>query len=341
MNPKFNASEAIVDALNPIYHLTQPFNLFNWMDRVGANSTNYVDKSRKGDYDQKGNIRRGGFNKWRSSPRGLVEQEAQNQINQYIKNDPEGRKLSRGAKNYGIDVKDDNDVYQRLDTLVEEVGIGDDRYAQLSLANLPISALNLPKDQNFATVPLPVFDNHLQRAIQTNKVKNSLVEQGIDPSSVKSRAEANEAIRKKGTADEIEKQTALEDAYEGSKKGQREAASHQSGLDLINQQISSSKAATALNNKIATNNQTQQNYVNDTDAYRYEDNKIQRGLDRKYEADREDAKFAAQLQNVKLQNAAEMERYELMLQNDREVRQGDNISDLMAALTVLSGSFLI
>jgi hypothetical protein len=219
--------------------------------------------------------------------------------------------------------------------------MGDDRYEQLSVNGLPISALNLPNGQNFATVPLPVFDKHLQRAIQTNKVKNNLVEEGIDPSSVKSRAEANEAIRKKRTADEIERQTALDDAYENSKKGQREAASHSKGLDLINEQISSSQAATALNNTNAINAQRQQEYLNDTDDYRYQDGKIEKGLDRKYDADREDAKFAANLETVKLQNAAEMERYELMLQNDREVRRSDDISDLMAALTMLGGAFLI
>ncbi len=30
-----------------------------------------------------------------------------------------------------------------------------------------------------------------------------------------------------------------------------------------------------------------------------------------------------------------------MLENDREVRQGDSISDLMAALTMLGGAFML
>ena len=36
-----------------------------------------------------------------------------------------------------------------------------------------------------------------------------------------------------------------------------------------------------------------------------------------------------------------MERYEMMLDNDKEVRQGESISDLMSALTMLGGAFMV
>ena len=121
------------------------------------------------------------------------------------------------------------------------------------------------------------------------------------------------------------------------------------GAKALNEEtIASSKATTNINRGTldlarvnATNAQTQQQYVNDTDSYRYEDGKFEQGLQRQYESDREDARFAANLETIKLQNAAEMERYEMMLQNDKEVRQGDSISDLMASLTMLGGAFLI
>ena len=121
------------------------------------------------------------------------------------------------------------------------------------------------------------------------------------------------------------------------------------GAKALNEEtIASSKATTRINQGTldlarvnATNAQTQQEYVNNTDSYRYEDAKFERGLQRQYESDREDARFAANLETIKLQNAAEMERYEMMLQNDKEVRQGDSISDLMASLTMLGGAFLL
>ena len=49
-------------------------------------------------------------------------------------------------------------------TLVEDVGMGDARYQQISEAGLSLSQLNLPENTSFATVPLPVFDQHLKKA---------------------------------------------------------------------------------------------------------------------------------------------------------------------------------
>ena len=341
MNPRFNASEGIVNAINPIYHLVSPINVGNWLDRVAAGTTDYVAKGQQGDYDAHGNIERGAFNKWIGTPRKLMNELAEEQTKRYIASNPEGRALARGGKNYGIDLKGEDGMFRRLDTLVEDVGMGNARYQQISEAGLSPSQLNLPENTSFVTAPLPVFDLHLKKAINKNKVNQSLVDAGIDPASVKSPAAAKEAVRRKTTQDEIEDTNAKSDAYENSKKGQREAA-------IIEEEISASKAQTKINQGTlelaevnAANANTQTDYLNQTDSYRYEDGKIEKGLQRKFDADREDAQFAANLKTIKLQNAAEMERYEMMLQNDREVRQGDNISDLMAALTMLGGAFML
>ena len=53
------------------------------------------------------------------------------------------------------------------------------------------------------------------------------------------------------------------------------------------------------------------------------------------------AEHAANVQTIQLQNDADMQRYEMMLENDREVRQSDSISDLVAALATLGGAFML
>ena len=105
------------------------------------------------------------------------------------------------------------------------------------------------------------------------------------------------------------------------------------------QSVAASKAATELNSVIAKNNQINQLNADDWNKYVHGDGKREAQIDRDHQADREDAKFAADNANIRSQNAAEMERYELMLENDRQVRQSDSIVDLMSALTFLSGSF--
>ena len=93
-----------------------------------------------------------------------------------------------------------------------------------------------------------------------------------------------------------------------------------------------------LNQAIARNNQTQQEYQNSRGAYEYEDLKAQAEVERLFQAAQADAKFAADLETLKLQNAAEMDRYNLMIQNDREVRRGDTISDLIQSLVLFGGA---
>jgi len=96
-----------------------------------------------------------------------------------------------------------------------------------------------------------------------------------------------------------------------------------------------------LNRIIAQNNKITAENASATDAYRYEDAKSTAALDREFLASRDDAKFNAQLETVRLQNASEMERYEMMLENDRQSDRGDALSELMSALTVLGGSFAL
>ena len=132
------------------------------------------------------------------------------------------------------------------------------------------------------------------------------------------------------------------EATSASIKNLQQQTESSKATDKINQgTLDVSKGNLALNQTIARNAQIQAENASKTDAYRYEDTKYERGLDRQYDADREDARFAANLETVRLQNAAEMERYNMMLQNDRDVRRGSKISELMQALTVLGGSFAL
>ena len=116
---------------------------------------------------------------------------------------------------------------------------------------------------------------------------------------------------------------------------------NQSNRDLTARQIESSRNTDAINTLVTNQGIKQQNYTNERDAYEFEKNLEQLAAEREYNKQVQAAEFAAQTQQIEMQNAADMERYQLMLQNDREVRRGDDISDLMAALTMLGGTFMI
>ena len=202
MNPKFNLSEEVLNALNPVNVLTQSINPFNWMDRVAASATNYVDKGIQGDYDQYNNPERGLANKILGTDRRLINNLVKEQTDRYIKGNPEGRALARGGKNYGINLKDEKGDYQRLDTLIEDVGMGDSRYQQLSEAGLSPSQLNLPENSNFATAPLPIFDKHLKSAKTKLKNASAAAAAGIDPSTLDGTAATNRAIKEQEITDQ-------------------------------------------------------------------------------------------------------------------------------------------
>ena len=130
--------------------------------------------------------------------------------------------------------------------------------------------------------------------------------------------------------------------------GQRQIEVFQDGLKTSQSNREAQTANTAINQGTldlarvqANNNQTLALYDRDVDKYRYEDGKSERAIERQYEAAREDARFAAQAETVRLQNEADMERYQLMLENERQRSQGDTISELMASLTMLGGAFML
>ena len=120
-----------------------------------------------------------------------------------------------------------------------------------------------------------------------------------------------------------------------------ESDQSKASVEASNESVRASQANTALNSTIAKNDQINQLNADDWKKYVYGDSKREAQIERDYQGKRDDAQFDANLETIKLQNAAEMERYEMMLQNDREVRQGESISDLMAALTMLGGAFML
>ena len=137
--------------------------------------------------------------------------------------------------------------------------------------------------------------------------------------------------------------------------GQRQITTFEDGLkttqssrEATAESIKASQAATRINQGTLDLAQTQARNAQalalsqiKTDNYRYEDSKAERAIERQYDADREAARFAAQAETVRLQNDADMERYQLMLENERQKSQGDTISELMASLTMLGGAFMI
>ena len=137
--------------------------------------------------------------------------------------------------------------------------------------------------------------------------------------------------------------------------GQRQITTFEDGLkttelsrQATQESINASQAATRINQGTLDLAQTQARNAQalalsqiKTDNYRYEDGKAERAIERQYDADREAARFAAQAETVRLQNEADMERYQLMLENERQKSQGDTISELMASLTMLGGAFML
>ena len=94
----------------------------------------------------------------------------------------------------------------------------------------------------------------------------------------------------------------------------------------------------AINQVNARNAQTQQDYTNKRNEFEYDDSKVEAEIARKFLAAQQSAQYDANYKTIQLQNAAEMERYEMMLDNDREVRRGDKISDLIASLVLFGGT---
>ena len=234
--------------------------------------------------------------------------------------------------------------------MTENVGIGDARYGQLGDQNLLPGQLKLPNNGNFATVTKPVFDSALSKAKVRVKTLNDLVDAGVDPNSVSSRVEANEAIRKKALEDAAELLRSNSEAVYGVKnpdgtvtggtyKGE---ATRKRDAELLESSRSTrevNEGNLALNQTNARNAQTQQEYRNQRSAWEYDDNKITQALERDWLLKRDAAQFAANAETSRLQNDFEMDRYDKMLENDAEVRRSESISDLVASLFMLGGAF--
>jgi len=126
----------------------------------------------------------------------------------------------------------------------------------------------------------------------------------------------------------------------GSVEGNLQLSQAEEALETSRSTRNVNEGNLNLNQTIARNNQTQQEYQNSRGAYEYEDLKAEAEVERLFQAAQTDAKYAANLETVKLQNEAEMERYNLMLQNDRDVRRGEDINDLITSLILFGGSMV-
>ena len=135
---------------------------------------------------------------------------------------------------------------------------------------------------------------------------------------------------------------------DGTEAGRQQIESHQSNIDANNESIEASKSTRrvnegnlAINQTVARNNVEQSRADNDWRRYVYDDSKAEAAVQRQYEAGREDARYAARAKEIQMQNDADMKRYQLMLENDREVRRSEDLGDLFGALTMLGGAFMI
>ncbi len=123
-----------------------------------------------------------------------------------------------------------------------------------------------------------------------------------------------------------------------SVKGQMEIDRATEALETSRSTRNVNEGTLGLNQTIARNNKTQQDYRNERDAYEYEDLKAEAEIERLFQAAQADAKYAADLPNITAENTEQMQRDNLMLQNDRDVRRGESISDLIASLVLFGGA---
>ena len=340
-----NNSNPLLDGLKAFNEGLTYINPYQWLGRMSVSNNDYFEKGQTpSNYTSQGNIRRS----LTDVLTGVVPQVADAEQNRQITDRLQASGGAKKADDYGIDLKGSDGQLRRVYEIVEDIAEGDTRSAALAENNVLTTDLGLKDGQNFATIQKPLFDTLLRRAATKQRTNQSLVAAGIDPSTVQGTAAANEAIRKKGTQDQIEKETAISDAFEQSAAGQRAQALHADNLKTNQSNRDAQAANTAINQGTldlarvqAGNTQQLALYDRDVDKYRYEDGKAERAIERQYEADREAARFAAQAETVRLQNDADMERYQLMLENERQKSQGDTISELMASLTMLGGAFMI
>ena len=247
----------------------------------------------------------------------------------------------RNNENYRAvaDIQSDLDLIQPQRAALVDANGGDElSLAQLSkAAGVPIKSLS---DLTPARV------QELANSFRTTRQLNSdAATVGIDLQGQLTPAQKRELIRKKQTANEIEAETAKSEAadevYKNSTRGKRDDDIHKDNLatNRSTRRINSNtdeRSGIRLNNEI-----TQQNYTNQMDKWKFEKELAELSAGRQHDLAVRQAEHSANVETINLQNEADMARYELMLENDRQKNQSDSIGELMGALTMLGGAFML
>jgi hypothetical protein len=275
----------------------------------------------------------------------------------------EGKDLKQAGASTGFNTIDENNKYKNTQSVRGDISrsaaniqtLADEEvtYAQLGLKNAGFTRGGKVVTPTEIVQRAQVFKNLKQ-------VQSQLKKLGETPTAGASYEQLQKQL-KEATIKNQRETAILEDEIKygkpdqsgrnlvgGTQEGKMEMDRAKDARRQINQEIEASKSNTrvnegtlALNQINSRNAQKQQEYTNATDDYRYQDAKVERGLEREYEGLREDARFNAELERVRLQNAADMERYEMMLENDKEARRSESISDLLVSLSMLGGAFMI
>lgn len=267
-----------------------------------------------------------------------------------------GKTLQRAGATSGFQSVDENNKYINTQSLRGDIYRAAPNIQTLEDEGVTYSQLGL-KNAGTGVDGKPVTPTTITQRAQSFKdlkqVNNALKELGVTPTAGASYPELQLQLKKAAVqnrrdnariADEIEFGTAGTDGQPnvGGTQGGRIKLQEADDVSKASKEtVIASQARTKLAREIASRNLSQQNWQNKRTEYEYGDAKNEQRIQRQYDADRDDARFAANLGTIKLQNAAEMERYELMLQNDREVRQSEDIGDLVASLIALNGAFMI
>ena len=331
-----------LEAFNEGLSYLNPIDLIG---RVAASNTDYKASALNNQYTPQGDVKRTVVDHILGTSPQTIQREQQRQIEEYI--DDSDTEFGVRAEDYGIETKRSDGKYRKLKDIGNAIDKGDARSKDLPAGLLPTD-IALPDGKSIATATESVFQKGLRNATTLLNNKSKASAAGVTLADPTNTAEVNNAVRIKENEDEIDKQRGLDTYTEGSAAGIRNQANHDKQIEVQQQNIDASKASTLLardthnlSTQIENRNLDQINYKNKRHDWEYGDAKQERSTQRQYDASREDAQFAANVETIKLQNAAEMERYEMMLDNDKEVRQGESISDLMSALTMLGGAFMV
>jgi len=194
----------------------------------------------------------------------------------------------------------------------------------------------------------PDYNNsRLQSAVDRKILENEYMslstrDKNIDPTTLSDSALAEQTRISTDRRNEVERYGTIgpdgQSRTGGSVPGRMELNQANEALNTSRSTRNVNEGTLAINQVTARNAQTQQEYTNNRNEFEYDDQKVEAEIARKFLAAQQSAQYDANYQTIQLQNAAEMERYEMMLENDREVRRGDKISDLIASLVLFGGT---